>query len=297
MNKKRLSLYLDNICNLKCSYCNVDYSKKRTFSDQDLLEWFEKNKEIIDMRQIKLCGGEPTLIYLSLFDFLDQFESIFMITNLYDENIIDKWVKRFSNKLDLVVSIHDEVLESQFKNMKLYSKYIRVINLVISQKNLIYIPDILNKIIEIKSDLEINLLPELPNDSTEREVDFNKLDINITHLLKYINEKKITNRLTNMEVVKNIKMNKTECDISKRISIFLDGRITPCVCNSPFFITFKNENSNKKNSKYEDCKLCRKCTLYTCNDGYINDSFDYREFCFLSKRIYDFCEKEMIENE
>lgn len=297
MNKKRLSLYLDNICNLKCSYCNVDYSKKRTFSDQDLLDWFEKNKDMIDMRQIKLCGGEPSLIYLSLFDFLDQFESIFMITNLYDQSIIDKWIERFGDKLDLVVSIHDEVLESQLKNIKLYSEYIRVINLVISQKNLIYTPDILDKIIEIKSDLEINLLPELPNDITERKIDFLKLENEMHYLMDFIKENKLLNHLTNIEVIKNIKLNKTECDISKRISIFLDGKITPCVCNSPFFITFKNENTDKKNSKYEDCKLCRKCTLYTCNDGYINDSFDYREFCFLSKKIYDFCEREMIENE
>lgn len=293
MNKKRLSLYLDNICNLKCSYCNVDYSKKRTFSDKDLLEWFEKNKEMIDMRQIKLCGGEPTLIYLSLFDFLDQFESIFMITNLYDEKLIEKWVKRFGNKLKFTVSLHDEVIHEQMINIKKYREFIKNINIVISSSNLKKIQNILSEIFSIY-EFYIMFLPELPNNNSEKKD-------NTFNILKYMNEifnflknEQKIHLILNKEIIPEIKKGSLSCYQSKKISILLDGSIRQCVCNTPFYISFENK-TNKKNSKYEDCKKCKKCTLYTCNDGFINNNFDYREFCVLSRYIYDYFNKEMFK--
>lgn len=290
MNKKRLSLYLDNICNLKCSYCNVDYSKKRTFSDQDLLEWFEKNKEMIDMRQIKLCGGEPTLIYLSLFDFLDQFESIFMITNLYDEKIIDKWVKRFGEKLDLVVSFHDEVIDTQLKNIDKYIKYINSINIVLSLDNIDYIKKYLK--IFLNKKIPVMFLPQLPINSKNKKNDIIKIKDEIFKLLNIFKETNNFSKLMNIEIVNNIKMGIKGCNPSNKISIFLNGEIKSCVCNTHFYISF-NENEICKNSKYEDCKLCKKCMLHICNDGFINGSFDYFEYCEISKSIYDYISMEV----
>lgn len=293
MNKKRLSLYLDNKCNLKCSYCNVDYSKNRTFSDKDLLEWFDKNKEIIDMNQIKLCGGEPTLIYLSIFDFLDKFRNLFLISNFYNKDIIEKWVDRFNKKLTFVVSIHDEVFEEQFRNIEKYINYIQGVNIVVSYSNIDLCFEYIKRICNLRRKININLLPELPHDDTIKDVNYEELRNKLTNILNYIREQKMFDNLVNKEVSRNVLNSKMECDYHSRISIFLDGKIHPCVCNSPFFITFKNKDSGNKNNKYEDCKKCRKCTLYTCNDGYINNDFDYREFCFMSKIIYDFCIKEM----
>lgn len=297
MNKKRLSLYLDNICNLKCSYCNVDYSKKRTFSDQDLLDWFEKNKDMIDMKNIKLCGGEPTLIYKDLFPFLDKFNYIFMISNFYDKGLLEKWIDFFNKRLEVVVSLHDEVIETQFENINKFIDNIIGFNLVISYKNIKDSYKYIERIFKLNQDININLLPELPYNMDEKEIDYGILKKELNKLLFLFKKENKLHLLSNMSIVKNVKDNVMECDFKRKVSIFLDGKISPCVCNSPFFISFKESDKNNiKNSKYEDCKKCRKCTLYTCNDGYINNSLNYEEFCFISKEIYDFCLKEMNNN-
>ena len=293
ITNKKLSLYLDNVCNLKCGYCNVDYSKKRTFTDEDLYEWFSKNGDTIDRNSIKLCGGEPTVIYLSIFDFLDkEFKRIFMITNLYDSKIIEKWVERFGNRLDMVVSIHDEVVDTQFENILKFKDYIRGINIVVSHKNMKTVKNYVERIFEIGKRFDINLLPELPYDDSKREFDKEELLTDLNEVLNTFSKHGKLYYLSNTNIVNNVKNGVTECDFARKVSIFLDGKISPCVCNSPFFISFKDVKTPNKNNKYDDCKTCRKCTLFTCNDGYINNSFDYEEFCFISKRIYDFCLEE-----
>ena len=71
-------------CNLKCNYCDTEFSPDEYFNDftsQELAEYLQKNFDIEKIHSISLTGGEPLLSV----DFLKDFLPLTGSTKIYLE--------------------------------------------------------------------------------------------------------------------------------------------------------------------------------------------------------------------
>ena len=242
---RAIKLYLDNLCNIYCTYCNVDKKRKRKITDDEIINWFVENQENIDFSQIQLMGGEPTLIYNNkLFDFInDCFDNINMTTNLYDEKLIEKWISRSREKISLTVSIHLDVFKKQWENILKYSDNIIKFNVIVTERNIGDLFDIVEKINYFNK--PILLIPKnlKPHDS------YKGFDKNtLKELIKQLIDNELHYNLLNYEFVEEARLGKidykeNDCLKKSPLCIDMNGDIFSCEYSASFY----QYNNNEKN--------------------------------------------------
>ena len=307
---RAIKLYLDNLCNIYCTYCNVDKKRKRKITDDEIINWFVENQENIDFSQIQLMGGEPTLIYNNkLFDFInDCFDNIYMTTNLYDEKLIEKWISRSREKISLTVSIHLDVFKKQWENILKYSDNIIKFNVIVTERNIDDLFDIVEKINYFNK--PILLIPKnlKPHDS------YKGFDKNtLKELIKQLIDNELHYNLLNYEFVEEARLGKidykeNDCLKKSPLCIDMNGDIFSCEYSASFY----QYNNNEKNiygnilknsiaevekeisKKLETCKVdstcqsCKKCKSYGCSSKSSLLNSELRFSCEFHKTLYDY---------
>lgn len=309
----KLNLYLDNKCNTNCSYCNVNYSKKRTLYDDDLIDWIVKNQEGIDFDYINLMGGEPSIIYENkIFDFItDCFKDIHMTSNMYDSDKINKWVSKVGDRLKITASVHQDIFDTQFQSFELFKDNIIKFNIVITEENIKDMYDIISKIDKFKK--PINLIP--------RSLKIGEIykgfeQASLKEQIEKIIDNDLHLNIINYEYVEKSRINKNtylgeDCLCYDEISIDLNGDVFKCEYHSDFYSyngttilgnIYKNsldeinrqriEISKQYSKILDQCDSCRKCKSYGCYTRKKDIDNTCLFFCDFNKIFYDYIMNE-----
>lgn len=163
-------------CNLKCNYCDTEFSSAQDFTEYDPCELADKTNEYANIHSVSLTGGEPLLSADFLKEFLPRVnQKIYLETNA---TLADKFleVKPFIDivsadiKLESATGIkdsykfHDKFFEA-CKGIETFAK------IVFNEK---ITDDEIQKCSELgkKYGIELILQPEMINDKMSVTSDF-----------------------------------------------------------------------------------------------------------------------------
>lgn len=305
MDKATLSLYLDDLCNLNCNYCNLNHRKEMNMATEDQIKQFIlNNKQNINFDYISLLGGEPSIIYSN--DFLyflnDNFKEILITTNLYDEINVEKIISIVGNKLLLTVSYNDNINDILIKNIEKFKNYIDKFSIVVNNENvnkLFYIVKQLSKF-----EKKISLSPEI--DKNLKGYKFNTEEFKIQ--LKKIFNNQLYKNLVNYNKILNNRHADYDLCKSSTLNISKSGKLSSCTYVSDIYKTsneyvFGNifntkindikvdyKNVEMKSFNNIECKKCKKCHNYKCISRYqVNkDNKIQQQICEFNSTLYDF---------
>jgi len=261
MDVKELILYVTSRCNLDCSFCYIDrkhkYESPLMLSKEQLV-WVKKN---INAKKVFLMGGEP-LLYPHLKTALQLFKNVTISTNslLVEKNI--SLIKRFNVSLQLSIEGSREetnmtrgkdVWEKVIDTAKLCKK--NGVN-VFFRSGLWYGNlKSLSELLEVgrKLDVPVVLFPRIdkrPLEIGEQVYIFDKAleydaVVAVPNFFQYIGK------------------HQGRCSAgSERISIFYDGKITPCQMDFDYILGKVGDNIEAI-EKMRDVfvKNFRKCPL------------------------------------
>jgi radical SAM protein with 4Fe4S-binding SPASM domain len=269
-------LELTDCCNLKCDYCYRDakFNLKSKFCDFDkfkerLLQFKKKG-----LREICVTGGEPTL-HENFVEFmcflLNNFESVELITNGTNTNILHKFVKSVDNinlkKLNLSMSFNrwfrdlDKIDDQDFylyKTIYVLKKYVPIriictdIDYNVEKKNI------------VKKKL-LDLGVSLVDFSYVSPIGRGKNKINESiYIDKFIN-----NNLDGF-FKKDLRINLVNCGLLlKHSSVDPDGNIRPCALfplNFKIGNIFENLDFSENSFLFEipepNKDICGECDFY-----------------------------------
>lgn len=260
MNRYTLRLYKSKKCNMKCSYCNIDYNNSNLeLNNKEIIEFIlnDENYYNIDKRNIYLYGGEPTIVYDDdILQFIKKhFYKCTIITNFLDKVNIQRIVNIFGNKVRFEVSLNkNEVVKS---NIEEFKNYINELHLVLTESSINDLLDWVNFAYDIGIQLRIS--PELT--TSEYLYDLSKLNVIMNVVFR--NHKEYI--LSNYHDVRKGSPVKSysEC-LDSNIVISNSGNIYSCEYFSDIY-KYDNENklghiSNFSLSSYNpvhvDCDHC-----------------------------------------
>lgn len=278
MEKAKISLYLDDKCNINCNYCSVNYDIKKSISEKDIEKFIKENEENIDFEYISLLGGEPSIIYSEdFFNFLaKKFKFIQITSNIKEIDIFLKMIKKYNNKISISASFNKEIKEIFKQNINTLYNNIERITYVVTKDDI----ETLYENIKFLSQFNKLILiePEVDKNNIGYKIDGKKLE----EQLNLIWEDKLENNLINLKRIKeNEKTNQKKCQ-ECNISITKTGSIESCSHACSYYKTAKCfsfgnifetkikdiiiEYPEEKISSYDgvSCEECKICHNFSC---------------------------------
>lgn len=303
MENVSLSLYLNNTCNLNCSYCNIDHNEEVTVNEEQVKKFILTNKDEIDFKNISLYGGEPTIICSNQFiTFLkENFKNITITTNLKDKKAIENLINILGKQASLTVSYNIEIDNILKTNIEIFKDYINKFNITVTKKNLPKLYDMISFL--SKYETKILLSPEIDKNLKGYELDKEELK----KQLQLIFDNKLERKLLNFDRIrKNIKTNFEQCK-KTALSISKNGNLSSCSYVSDNYIsahtyTFGNLTTKLKDINVEypnielksfdntNCMECKKCHNYHCTSRYMvnEDNKVQQQICEFYSVLHDF---------
>jgi len=216
---KFLGLRFSNICNIKCQYCDQNYSTS-WFADQrtlginpehlNLTESFNSKSDLLDfinrvlptLDSIYMAGGEPLLdkTHLVLLDLLIErgrtdiqliYNSNLTTLTPFNQNVVDRWKKFDKVIIDVSIDSHEErndyirtgsnwkKIESNFLELKQYKNIITRVFCTVTIFNVLTIVE------SIKYWLDKGV-------TEENKIIFNLLEAPLIHNIQSLDSKKKT---------------------------------------------------------------------------------------------------------
>lgn len=303
MENVSLSLYLNNTCNLNCSYCNIDHNEEVTVNEEQVKKFILTNKDEIDFKNISLYGGEPTIICSNQFiTFLkENFKNITITTNLKDKKAIENLINILGNKASLTVSYNIEIDNILKTNIEIFKDYINKFNITVTKKNLPKLYDMINFLSKYES--KILLSPEIDKNLKDYELDKEEFK----KQLQLIFDNKLERNLINFYRIANNKKSDFEYCKKTCLSISKNGKLSSCPYVSDNYIsahtyTFGDLATKLKDINVEypnielksfnntNCMECKKCYNFNCTSRYMVNGNNkvQQQICEFHSTLYDF---------
>lgn len=222
---RELVIYPTSKCNLTCSHCYVHKDQYELTVDD--LQWIHQH---FNMKKTIIMGGEP-LVYKQLETILKLFPNITISTNATLVNKKIKLLKKYKDKLTMQISVEGGIEETNTIRGKLvWEKCVDAVKLLKKNRIKCYLrcsyhvdnlQNIYDEVIPFaeKHKIGVMVLPriDLPSLNANEQILFFK---------EMIKHKKCA--VDQPQFFRFIEKNGRCMAGSERLSVYFDGRVTPC---------------------------------------------------------------------
>lgn len=222
MKNVYLKLFTNNKCNLHCKYCQINYSKKVTITDDDVINFIEKNYDYINHDAIDLFGGEPSICYSDkLIEYLlKHFKSLQFTSNLKNIELFLKY--KDTNKITINASFNHEIEELYYQNLEMIKDMVTTASYVVTKTNISGIYNFVKKVTDMG--LAYKISPEISQDFSGYNLDINAFK---NELQKIWDNRLEINMMEYIKILTNQKVDLDYC-LSTNLCITTDGLLEGC---------------------------------------------------------------------
>lgn len=259
---KKLTLFVTNMCNKKCYYCDIPKLTHTRHFNIEESEWILQHIEKLKINRLVITGGEPGLLSLEHIKILSSYfrnKSLQISTN---GTFIKNKYQKYFNHID-ILQLHSEItfkkeIES-YNNINLNKVFFYSIN----KTNLKNLEDWL----EINKNIIIELVPYDDKNNQSHL----KLNLNDIKFINKIIQKRINVSENSKNTFRVLEKFYDQHDVfkklcfSKNYNLLIDlvnHKINKCICSnsrsSSVDLTLENLK-NLKNLKFNESSMCNDC--------------------------------------